>query len=231
MVTVRRSHERGGADHGWLRARHTFSFASYHDEKFMGFGVLRVLNEDLIEGGKGFNTHGHQDMEIISYVVEGALEHKDSLGNSTLIRPGEVQRMTAGTGVRHSEFNHFNDRSTHLLQIWLLPARLGIEPGYDQKSFVDKFAEGNPVLVGSKDGRQGSVLIHQDVDMYAARCATAAERFFPMAGRKLWVQVIKGDVHIEGVTLQTGDGAGLQHLEQALIKWNSGSEFIVLDLP
>lgn len=232
MIQIRKSNERGDANHGWLKSKHSFSFAEYYDEKFMGFGPLRVINEDRIDGGTGFGTHGHRDMEIISYVIDGALEHKDSMGSDAIIRPGEVQRMTAGTGVRHSEQNHLKDATTHFLQIWILPEENGIAPGYDQKSFANDFAGGDLVLVGSRDGRNGSVTIHQDVRMYAAKSQTAGHKTLEtLANRHLWVQVIKGQVKVEGAELQAGDGAGITKVESLQLEWNQGAEFILFDLP
>ncbi|HLT92764.1 MAG TPA: pirin family protein, partial [Woeseiaceae bacterium] len=168
MIEVRKAEARGHADHGWLDTRHTFSFADYYDPNFMGFGPLRVINEDRVAPGQGFGAHGHRDMEIISYVLEGALEHRDSLGNGSVIRPGDVQRMSAGTGVRHSEFNASETELVHFLQIWILPERPGGEPGYEQKSFPEDERRGRLRLIGSRDGREGSVTIQQDVDLYSS---------------------------------------------------------------
>ncbi|HEX7674116.1 MAG TPA: pirin family protein [Bdellovibrio sp.] len=232
MITVRKSSDRGLAEHGWLKSRHTFSFADYYDPRFMGYSVLRVINEDRIEGGTGFDTHGHRDMEIISYVIEGELEHKDSMGTNTVIRPGEVQRMTAGTGVRHSEYNHMPDKETHFLQIWIMPEKQGMKPSYDQKSFSNDFGCSDLILVGSKDGRNGSITINQDVDMYAAKAQDDGEKTLKTyAHRHLWVQVIKGQVSVEGETLQAGDGAAIQDVDHLKLQWKKGSEFIVFDLP
>ena len=232
MITVRKSSDRGLAEHGWLKSRHTFSFSDYYDPRFMGYSVLRVINEDRIEGGTGFDTHGHRDMEIISYVIEGELEHKDSMGTNTVIRPGEVQRMTAGTGVRHSEYNHMPDKETHFLQIWIMPEKQGMKPSYDQKSFSNDFGCSDLILVGSKDGRNGSITINQDVDMYAAKAQDDGEKTLKTyAHRHLWVQVIKGQVSVEGETLQAGDGAAIQDVDHLKLQWKKGSEFIVFDLP
>lgn len=232
MIQVRRSNERGSADHGWLKSQHTFSFADYYDEKFMGFGPLRVINEDRIEGGKGFGTHGHRDMEIISYVIDGALQHKDSMGSDVVIKPGEVQRMSAGTGVRHSEMNHLADKTTHFLQIWIMPEKNGIEPSYDQKSFASDFSCSDMILVASRDGRNNSVSLHQDVDMYAAKAQDAGEKKLKTYNhRHLWVQVISGDVTAESTVLNSGDGAGITGVETLNLSWTKGAEFIVFDLP
>jgi redox-sensitive bicupin YhaK (pirin superfamily) len=232
MIQVRKSQDRGHADHGWLDSRHTFSFADYHDPKHMGFSVLRVINEDLIDGGTGFGMHGHRDMEIISYMVEGALEHKDSMGNSAVILPGEVQRMSAGTGVRHSEYNHFKDKKAHLIQIWILPEKEGITPGYEQKSFAKDFASSDLVLVASRDGRKGSVSLNQDVDFYAAKANAGGEKTINLRKqRSLWVQVIKGEVGVDGTTLTPGDAAGIMAVEAIQLSWDKNSEFLLFDLP
>lgn len=232
MIHIRRAEDRGDANHGWLKSKHTFSFAEYYDEDYMGFGPLRVINEDRIEGGTGFGTHPHRDMEIISYVIEGALQHKDSMGNTTVIRPGEVQRMSAGTGVRHSEYNDLKDKVTHFLQIWIMPEKVGIEPSYGQKSFENDFGCSDLILVASKSGRNGSITMNQDVDMYVAKAQDAGEKHLKTyAHRHLWVQVIKGEVQVEGETLKAGDGAGIEKIEQLRLKWNKGSEFILFDMP
>lgn len=232
MIQVRKSAERGHVEHTWLDSKHTFSFGYYYDPAHMGFSVLRVINEDKIKGGTGFDTHPHHDMEIISYLVEGALEHKDSMGNKAVIRPGEVQRMSAGTGVKHSEYNHYKDRDAHLLQIWILPEKMGIKPGYEQKSFSSDFSCSDLILVASKDGRHGSVSMNQDVDMYAAKAQDEGEKTLKTyAHRHLWVQVVKGQVMVDGVGLQEGDGAGISKVEAVKLKWTKGSEFLVFDLP
>ncbi|OYU99527.1 MAG: quercetin 2,3-dioxygenase, partial [Burkholderiales bacterium PBB5] len=210
MITLRRSEDRGFADHGWLKSFHTFSFADYHDPAQMGFGNLRVINEDRITPGTGFGTHGHRDMEIISYVLEGALAHKDSMGNGTAILPGEVQRMSAGSGVRHSEFNHAQNDTTHFLQIWILPRRGGIAPGYEQKAFSEADKRGQLRLVASEDGREGSVTLHADAAIRAGlfdgdEAATLALQ----PGRLTWVHVARGSITANGQVLQTGDALGL----------------------
>jgi redox-sensitive bicupin YhaK (pirin superfamily) len=232
MIHLRKSTDRGDANHGWLKSRHTFSFAEYQDSRFMGFGPLRVINEDRIEGGTGFGTHGHRDMEIISYVVEGALRHQDSMGNQTLIQPGEVQRMSAGTGVRHSEYNERPDRVTHFLQIWILPEREGLAPSYGQKSFADDFADGGLVLVASKSGKQNSITLNRDVDIYIAKTPRAGERTLrTTVDGRLWVQVIRGEVLVEGTMLTAGDGAGIEQVEALRLQWPPDAEFIVFDMP
>ena len=210
MISVRRADDRGVAKRGWLDSRHTFSFGDYQDPDHMGFGTLRVINEDVIQPGKGFGTHGHQDMEIVTYILDGALEHKDSIGNGSVLRPGEVQRMSAGTGIEHSEFNPSPTDPVHLLQIWILPERNGIEPGYEQKSFPDDERRGTLRLVGARDGRHGAVTIHQDVDLYATILEGGAEVAHALApGRKAWVQVARGAVRLNGQTLAQGDGAAV----------------------
>jgi len=232
MIQVRKSKDRGDANHGWLKSKHTFSFADYLDEKQMGFGVLRVINEDRIDAGTGFGTHGHRDMEIISYVIEGALEHKDSMGSDTIIKPGEVQRMSAGTGVRHSEHNHSADKTTHFLQIWIIPDQMGIAPSYDQKSFAREFEKNDLVLVASRDGRNNSVTLHQDVDMYAAKAQQGGAKNIKInLQRRVWVQIIKGEVIVNDIKLSIGDGAGVSDVENINLKWSDHSEFIVFDLP
>jgi len=191
MLEVRRATDRGLGDHGWLKSRHSFSFADYYDPERMGFGDLRVINEDRIEGGTGFPTHGHRDMEIISYVISGGLEHQDSMGNKTRILPGEVQRMSAGTGVSHSEYNAFQDRPTHFMQIWIQPERRGLKPGYGQKSFEGELKEKNLVLVVSRSGRDGSIEIAQDADLYLSRSSESKTiQFEVRQGRRIWLQMI-----------------------------------------
>jgi redox-sensitive bicupin YhaK (pirin superfamily) len=233
MLQVRRSNDRGNADHGWLKSKHTFSFADYYNPEQMGFSVLRVINEDRIEGGTGFGTHGHKDMEIISYVVDGALEHQDSMGTKAVIKPGEVQRMSAGTGVRHSEMNHLKDKATHFMQIWIMPREKGVAPGYDQKRFFDSDIRCHDlILVASEKGRNGSITINQDVDMYAAKALDEGEKHLKtFKHRNLWVQVITGDVTVENIVLQSGDGAGVTDVETLTLKWSKGAEFLLFDLP
>jgi redox-sensitive bicupin YhaK (pirin superfamily) len=211
MLDIRHADDRGLADFGWLHSRHTFSFGHYYDPAFMGFGPLRVINEDRVQPGKGFDTHGHSDMEIISYVLEGALEHRDSMGNGSVIRPGDVQRMSAGTGVRHSEFNASDTDPVHFLQIWVLPAANGMEPGYEQKAFTAAEKRGRLRLVGSQDGRDGSVTIHQDVDLFAAVLSDGDNVTHELTGgRKGWVQVATGSVALNDTPLAAGDGAAIE---------------------
>ncbi|WP_250124035.1 pirin family protein [Chroococcidiopsis sp. CCMEE 29] len=208
MITLRPAQERGTANFGWLDSRHTFSFGNYYDPNHMGFASLRVINEDKVTPGQGFGTHAHRDMEIISYVLEGALEHKDSIGTGSVIRPGDVQRMSAGTGIRHSEFNASKTEPVHFLQIWILPEQEGIEPGYEQKTFPEAEKRGKLRLVGSRDGRDGSITIHQDVDLYATALQDGEEVSHSLAaGRVAWLQVARGAVQLNNQTLSAGDGA------------------------
>ncbi|MBX9769174.1 MAG: pirin family protein, partial [Bdellovibrionales bacterium] len=206
--------------------------ADYYDPKNMGFSVLRVINEDRIGGGTGFGTHGHRDMEIISYVIEGALEHQDSMGNKTVIKPGEIQRMSAGTGVRHSEQNHFKDKLTHFLQIWILPDKEGYPPSYEQIDFESKFACSDFALIASPKGRDGSISLHQDVDIYLGKSKSAAEvihKSFPH--RSIWIQVIKGEIEFSGESLSSGDGAAVSDVNALDIKLLNGAEFLLFDMP
>jgi redox-sensitive bicupin YhaK (pirin superfamily) len=214
MLTIRRSEDRGHFDHGWLDTRHTFSFA---DQRFMGFSDLRVVNEDRVKPGQGFGTHGHRDMEILSYVLEGELGHRDSMGNGSTIRPGEVQRMSAGTGVTHSEQNPSRDHPVHFLQIWLLPATPGIRPGYEQRAFPSEGRRGRLRVLASADGRDGSVTIHQDAAMLGAILGKGDRvRHEIPAGRVAWVQVARGEVSVNGQRLQAGDG--LAAVEEAALE-------------
>ena len=233
MINVRQAAERGAANFGWLDSRHTFSFGDYYDPTQMGFGPLRVINEDRVRPGQGFGTHGHRDMEIISYVLEGALEHKDSIGTGSVIRPGDVQVMSAGTGIRHSEFNHSKSEPVHFLQIWVVPDREGIAPRYEQKTFPDAEKRGRLRLVGSSDGRDGSVVIHQDVALFAALLNTGEKVTHALTtGRKGWLQVVRGAVAMNGRDLDAGDGAALEG-EPALVVTAKvdGTEILVFDLP
>lgn len=230
-ITIRRSDERGRAEHGWLHSRHSFSFADYYDPNHMGFRSLRVINDDVVEAGEGFGTHPHRDMEIISYVVEGALEHKDSMGNGSIIRPGDVQRMSAGSGVTHSEFNPQADESVHFLQIWIEPEKKGIEPSYAQKTYSREEKTNTLRLVASPDGTDGSVSLNQDARLYAAVLAPGAEiekTFDPE--RYVWVQVVQGKLTLNGETLETGDGAAIKKPEKLYFKGIEPSELLVFDL-
>lgn len=232
MISIRKSNDRGHADHGWLKAYHTFSFANYYDPQFMNWSVLRVINEDRISAGMGFATHGHNDMEIITYIVDGQLQHKDSMGNTAVISPGEVQYMSAGTGVRHSEFNPRHDQSTHLLQIWILPDKNGHAPRYGQTSFATLFAQGDFVLTASKDGREGSLAIHQDINMYVVKSPQAGQKKLSISKqRTVWVQNISGLIQVNQTQLNPGDGAGIALEEEIEFSWPAKSEFIVFDLP
>jgi redox-sensitive bicupin YhaK (pirin superfamily) len=230
MMTLHPAAARGNTRIDWLNSQHTFSFGEYYDPARMGFRTLRVINDDRVAPGGGFPTHGHSDMEILSYVLEGALEHRDSIGTGSVIRPGDVQRMTAGTGVRHSEFNASRTEPVHFLQIWLLPERRGLPPGYEQKAFPDAERSDRLRLVGSRDGREGSVTIHQDVDLYAAVLAegqTATLALRP--GRHAWVHVARGAATVNGKRLLEGDGAALSD-ERALSLVGHGGEVLVFDL-
>jgi redox-sensitive bicupin YhaK (pirin superfamily) len=233
MISIRRAEERGAAKLGWLDSRHTFSFGEYYDPKHMGFGPLRVINEDRVEPGEGFPTHGHRDMEIISYVLEGALEHKDSIGTGSVIRPGDVQRMSAGSGVRHSEFNPSTDEPVHFLQIWLMPDRDGIAPSYEQKTFSDADKSGRLRLIASSDGGDGSVRIHQDARLYASLLSKGEEVTHALRPeRKGWVQVARGAVTVNGTELRAGDGAAIDGEPSVTIAAESDDvEVLLFDLP
>ena len=232
-LTLRKADARGRASFGWLDSRHTFSFGHYHDPRHMGFGPLRVINDDRVAPGGGFPPHPHSDMEIVSYVLEGALEHKDSLGTGSVIRPGDVQRMSAGTGIRHSEFNASRTEPVHFLQIWIIPERQGLPASYEQKSFGDVEKRGRLRLVGSRDGRDGSVTIHQDVDLYATLLAAGQEATHDLAaGRAAWIQVARGAVALNGERLGAGDGvavtdAGTLHLAG---EGTSDAEVLLFDM-
>jgi redox-sensitive bicupin YhaK (pirin superfamily) len=233
MITVRPAAERGIANFGWLDSRHSFSFGHYYDPKHMGFGPLRVINEDRVRAGAGFDTHGHRDMEIISYVLEGALEHKDSIGTGSVIRPGDVQRMSAGSGIRHSEYNHSASEPVHFLQIWLLPNEEGLTPSYEQKTFADGEKRGRLRLVASRDGREDSVRIHQDADLYAALLDTDDAVTHALSARRhAWIQVVRGAVDVNGKSLRAGDGAAVSELPTLTVTATAdGSEFLLFNLP
>ncbi len=231
MITLRFAKDRGHADHGWLNSYHTFSFADYYDPDHMGFRGLRVINEDRVQPGQGFGTHPHRDMEIISYVLEGALQHRDSLGTGSIIRPGEVQRMSAGTGVTHSEFNASADELVHFLQIWLLPGESGIEPSYEQKLFARQEKEGKLRLVASPDGRDGSVTIHTDASLYSGLFDKGVTGELALSqDRHSFVHVARGKACINGQALEAGDGATLSQEAVVRIEGIDGSEVIVFDL-
>lgn len=236
-MKIRRANERGDADHGWLRSRHTFSFADYHDPRFMGFSALRVINDDRVAPGQGFGRHPHRDMEIVTYVLEGALEHKDSMGNGSTIRPGEVQRMSAGTGVQHSEYNASKTEPVHFLQIWVVPDRRGHEPGYEQRAYTEAERRNTLRLVASPDGREGSVTIHQDATIRAALLGEGdAVRYELPAGRKAWVHVARGRVTLNGERLDAGDAAAVEEpgalsLTGAVGDDGHVGEVLLFDLP
>ena len=230
-MTVRRSADRGHADHGWLKSFHSFSFADYYDPRHMGFGALRVINEDRVAPGMGFGTHGHRDMEIISYVLDGELAHKDSMGTGSVIRPGDVQRMSAGTGVRHSVYNHAADRTTHFLQIWIEPARTGIAPSYEEKRFEAADKRGRLRLIGSPDGALGSVLIHQDARLYAGLFDGAESARLELdPRRRVYVHIARGEVTVNGQELAAGDALALQEVAELSIDQGREAEVLVFDL-
>jgi quercetin 2,3-dioxygenase len=238
MIRLRKSTDRGYADHGWLKSFHSFSFADYYDAAHMGVGNLRVINEDRIAPGTGFGTHGHRDMEIVSYVLDGALAHKDSMGNGVdpganagVILPGDVQRMSAGTGVRHSEFNHASDRSTHFLQIWILPAKGGMAPGYEQKHFADADKRGQLRLIASPDGRDGSVTIHADAAIRAGLFDGGERAELALAPRRLaYVHVARGQVNANGLALAAGDAVTLADESRLVLDQGRHAEVLVFDL-
>jgi hypothetical protein len=232
MITIRRAKERGHADHGWLDTFHTFSFADYWDPRHMGWGPLRVINEDRVAPATGFPTHAHRDMEIITYVLDGALEHRDSLGTGSVITPGEVQRMSAGTGVRHSEHNASKSEPVHLLQIWIQPARPGIAPGYEQKTFPETERRGRLRLIAAPDGRDGAVTIHQDATVYATTLARGERVEHALdRGRLGWLQVARGALVINGERLGQGDGAGIEGERTLTLEALEPAEALLFDLP
>ncbi len=232
MITIRHRDERGIANFGWLDSRHTFSFGNYYDPQQMGFASLRVINEDKITPSKGFGTHGHRDMEIITYVLSGELEHRDSMGNGSIIRPGDVQRMSAGTGVRHSEFNASDTNLVHLLQIWIMPEQNGIKPSYEEKHFDQAQRQGKLRLVGSRDGRDNSVTIHQDANLYLASLNQGDRLTYQIDNnRAVWLQVTQGEVKLNEQLLQAGDGAAIiNEAEIAIAASSSDSEILLFDL-
>ena len=231
MQHLRRADARGHADHGWLKSAHSFSFADYHDPAWMGWGNLRVINEDHIAPGTGFGTHGHRDMEIVTYVLQGNLAHKDSMGNIKGIPPGDVQRMSAGTGVRHSEFNHAPDQTTHLLQIWIAPNQLGVAPGYEQKSFTDEAKRGQLCLVASSDGAQGSVTLHADARLYAGLFHGAESATLDLdPTRKAYVHLVRGALTVNGERLHTGDALAFESESRLELGGGDHAEVLVFDL-
>ena len=232
METLRRSNERGFADHGWLKSFHSFSFADYYDPGHVEFGALRVINEDRVEPGRGFGTHPHRDMEIVSYVLEGELEHHDSMGTGSVIRPGDVQRMSAGTGVLHSERNPSPDSGVHFLQIWIKPDRMGVRPGYEQKHFTAEEKRGRLRLVVSPDGSDGSVSVHQDARMYAGLFDGAERAELGLdAGRRAYVHLVRGELTVNGTRLAAGDAVKLTDVEKVALSDGVDSEVLVFDLP
>ena len=228
QMAIRRAKDRGHANHGWLDTNHTFSFAGYYDPRFMGFSDLRVINQDRVAGGGGFPPHPHRNMEIISYVVDGALEHKDTLGTGSVIRPGEVQIMSAGTGVAHSEYNHHADQDVHFLQIWILPKEGGLTPSYDQRAFPT--SEKGLTLVVSPDGRNESLVIHQDVDVYRLLLDNEGESHLQPARPRTWVQVIHGELDVNDVRLSAGDGLAIEDATEVRFQAHSAVEALVFDL-
>jgi quercetin 2,3-dioxygenase len=232
MITLRPANARGAANFGWLDTRHTFSFGNYYDPEHMGFASLRVINEDKVAPSQGFGTHGHRDMEIVTYVLEGKLEHKDNIGNGSIMRPGDVQRMSAGTGVLHSEYNASKTEPVHLLQIWILPEQAGISPSYEQAYFAPAERQGQLRLIGSRDGREGSVTIHQDVSLYAAILAAGESvSYQSAANRALWLQVAKGAIALNDQPLTAGDGAAITAAEALTITSTAAdTELLLFDL-
>lgn len=231
MINLRRSDERGRADLGWLDSRHTFSFANYHDPRHMGFRALRVINEDRVRGGAGFGTHGHRDMEILSFVLSGRLAHEDSMGNGSVLGAGDVQRMTAGTGVEHSEMNASGDEPVHFLQVWVLPERRGLEPGYEERHVFEDDKRGRLHLVASGSPRDGALKIHQDVNVYTTLLEPGREASLDLAeDRHAWLQVIRGDVRVDGHELAAGDGAAVSDERRISLSATTEAELVVFDL-
>ena len=231
MITLRKSEDRGHADHGWLKSHHTFSFAGYHDPDHMNFRTLRVMNEDRVAPGQGFGTHAHDNMEIVSYVLEGELEHKDSMGNGEVLRPGEFQRISAGTGITHSEFNPSEDNPTHFYQIWLIPETRGLAPSYEQKAFDPEKRQDQLQLVASPTGEQESIQIHQDVRIFLSDLTGENEVTYPIpSGRHLWVQVLRGSAGVNGEVLNTSDAAALSDESQLVLNTETSAEIMIFDL-
>src|SRR4028118_36335 len=231
MITIRKAEDRGHANHGWLNSYHTFSFANYYDPKHMGFRALRVINEDRVSPGAGFGTHGHSDMEIITYVLEGSLENKDSIGTGSVIQPGEVQRMSAGKGIRHSEFNHSKTESVHFLQIWLLPDTKDLPPSYEQRNFSPAKNPGKLHLVAARNGREGAVTVHQDVDLYAAVLEPGDRISHTLQPQRHgWIQVARGAITLNGLPLDKGDGAAISQETDVVIEATTDAEILLFDL-
>ena len=231
MIKIRKANDRGHFNFGWLDTYHTFSFSDYYDPSFMGFRSLRVINEDFVHAGRGFPKHSHRDMEIITYILEGALEHRDSMGNGSVIRPGDVQRMTAGTGVSHSEANPSSEDSVHLLQIWIMPQEFGLTPGYEQKFFSDEQKQGSLCLIASDDGRDGSVTVHQDLSVYSAILENGQAVNHQLApNRQAWIQVARGAVAVNGENLDQGDGAAISGESKLTVSGQTRSEIVLFDL-
>lgn len=232
MLTLRKADDRGHTDFGWLNSRHSFSFGEYHDTAHMGFGPLRVINDDRVSQGSGFPAHAHADMEIITYVLDGALEHKDSLGTGSVIKPGDVQRMSAGTGIRHSEFNASKTEPVHFLQVWILPKQRGLQPSYEQKLFAEHDTRGKLRLIGAKDGRDGAVTIHQDVDLYVAKLALADTVTHDIKPeRTAWLHIATGRAVVNGLPVEAGDGIAVTGEDALHIEGQGpGAEVLVFDL-
>lgn len=231
MITIRRSHERGHFNHGWLDANHTFSFGAYHDPEHMGFRALRVMNEDRVKPSQGFGEHGHKDMEILTYVLEGGLEHRDSLGNGSVLRPGMFQRMTAGSGIRHSEFNASDTEPVHLYQIWLFPERDGLEPGYEEHAYSDEDKHNRLLLVAARDAENGALTIHQDASVYLAALDAGASVSHALAeSRHAWIQILRGSVTVNGEALKVSDGAAVSDETNLEIRAMEDSEVLLFDL-
>jgi redox-sensitive bicupin YhaK (pirin superfamily) len=231
MLTIRKAEERGHADHGWLDTHHTFSFADYYDPGHMGFGPLRVINDDTVAAGGGFPTHAHRDMEIISYVLEGALEHRDSMGTGSVIRPGDVQRMSAGTGVRHSEFNASRTAPVHFLQIWIVPERPGLPAGYEQKHFADDEKRGRLRLVASREGADGALHIQQDARVFAGLIEGGQSVEHDLAGRRAWLHLARGSATVNGVALRAGDGVAIEGEPRITVGSEQHGEVLLFDFP
>jgi hypothetical protein len=232
MLKKRPANERGGGDHGWLNTRHTFSFNDFYDPDYMGFRVLRVVNEDRVQPGQGFGTHGHRDMEIVTYVLEGALAHKDSLGTGSVLRPGEFQRMTAGTGIRHSEFNPSETEPVHFYQIWIVPERRGLAPSYEQRSFPEAERQGRLRLVASPDGRDGSLTVQQDVRVFLSSLGENQQVTHQLeSGRYAWLQVLRGALQLDGLDLAAGDGVAVSEETALPIRATKPSEVMLFDMP